>query len=156
MRRRMLLTLLITLLLATVLTACGGAPKIDWELEIKGAVSNPMTLSYQDLVKREQVDLSDVMMLKSQGEDELTSWSGPALAPILDEAGISANAATLVCMAADGYAKEIPMADLDHAIIALKRNGEWTTDDKGPIRIVVPNLPANNWLFQLTSIEVME
>jgi len=156
MRQRTLLTILFTLLLATVLTACGGAPKVDWELEIKGAVSNPMTLSYNDLVKREQVDLTEVMMLKSQGEDELTSWSGPALAPLLAEAGISANAVTLVCMAADGYAKEIPISDLDNAIIALKRDGEWTTDDKGPIRIVVPNLPANNWLFQLTSIEVTE
>ena len=85
-----------------------------------------MTLSYKELTQREQVDLSEIMMLKSQGEDEVTSWSGPSLAPILEEAGASANAVTLVCTAADGYAKEIPMSDLENSIIALKRDGEWT------------------------------
>ncbi len=80
------------------------------------------------------------------------------MAGILEEAGASASAKAIVCTAADGYAMEVAMADLDNAIIALKRDGEWSASDEksGPIRIVVPDLPANSWLFQLTEIQVVE
>ena len=156
MKRRIGLLLLVMLLMTMVLAACSSAPKIDWQLKISGAVSKPLTLGYQDLVKREQVELDDILMEKSQGPDEITTWEGPSLAGILEEAGAFANAVTIVCTASDGYAKEIPISDLEGAIIGLKLNGEWTTGDKGPIRIVVPSLPASYWLFQLVEIEVVE
>jgi len=158
MKRHLSLALVTFVVLSLALAACGGGtPKIDWELKITGAVEKPLTLSYQDLAKREFVDLSDVLMQKSQGEDTTNSWEGPSLAAILDEAGVSPSAKTITATAADGYAMEMNMADLGDAIIALKRDGEWTTSEKnGPIRIVVPGKPANHWLFQLVEIEVVE
>lgn len=156
--KRHLVLLVLVIVALSLLSACGGgAPKVDWDLSITGAVSKPLTLSYGDLVKREMVDLKDILMQRSQGEDSVDSWEGPALAPILEEAGASANAKSIVCTASDGYAREIAMGDLTDSIIALKRNGEWTaSDEKGPIRIVVPNKPANHWLFQLVEIKVVE
>ena len=69
------------LLLVLVLAGCGsGAPKADWELNIGGAVSNPLTVSYNDLVKMDQVDLTDILMEKSTGDDVITSWSGVSIA----------------------------------------------------------------------------
>ena len=158
MKPRFAVYVLALLAISMVLTACsGGIPKVDWELRITGAVTTPLTLSFKDLAQRQQVPLQEVLMRKSQGEDTINSWEGPALDPILQEAGISPNAKTIICTAADGYAKEIPMTDLDQAIIALKMDGEWSAgDEHGPIRIVVPSLPANSWLFQLVEIEIVE
>ena len=76
------------LLLVLVLAGCGsGAPKADWELNIGGAVSNPLTVSYNDLVKMDQVDLTDILMEKSTGDDVITSWSGVSIAGLFEEAG---------------------------------------------------------------------
>lgn len=159
MKRNLSLLVLVAMLLSLALAACGGgAPSVDWEVKVSGAVSNPMTLSYDDLAKRDMVTLKDVLMRKSQGEDQTNSWEGPALAPILEEAGISANAAGLVCTAADGYAREMTMEDLKDGIIALKMDGAWIAaeDASNPLRIVLPDKPANFWISQLTEISVVE
>ena len=72
-------TLLLALVMLLSLAACSGAPKVDWELSISGDVDNPLTLSYSDLAGMEQVALDEIMMEKSTGEDEVTSWSGGSL-----------------------------------------------------------------------------
>jgi DMSO/TMAO reductase YedYZ molybdopterin-dependent catalytic subunit len=159
MKRHVSLLVFIAVLLSLALAACGsGAPKVDWEVKVTGAVSSPLTLSYADLAKRDMVTLEDVLMRKSQGEDQTNSWEGPALAPILEEAGMSANAAGLVCTATDGYAREMTMEDLKDGIIALKMDGEWVAaeDASNPLRIVLPDKPANFWISQLVEISVTE
>lgn len=158
--RRSSLAIVVLLLVALAL-ACsrsGGVPKVDWTVEISGAVSRPLTLSYADLTKREQVKLENVLMQKSQGEDTTNTWEGPAVDALLQEAGVSSKATGVTAMAADGYAIQMTLADLQGGIIALKVDGTWIADDKdhGPIRLVVPGKPANHWLFQLTDIVVEE
>ena len=156
--QRGLLALLIVVIVIGLSACGGGAPSLDWTLKISGAVTQPLNLSYRDLTRREQVTLENVLMRKSQGEDTTNTWEGPSLAGILEEAGVSPNATAIVCTAADGYAKEIPIADLENAIIALKQDDQWSAEDEksGPIRIVVPNLPASAWMFQLVEIEAVE
>ncbi len=72
----------------------------------------------------EQVDLSEVLMEKSTGEDEVTSWSGVPLADLLEQAG-AGEFSTITAVAGDGYAIEITVDELDNAIVALKDQGEW-------------------------------
>jgi len=157
MRKKTVLIVLI--LLAIGLAACGGAPKVEWELKIGGLVSEPLTLSYDELVKMPQTDLQDILMQRSQGEDTFESWTGVSLQEILDRAGADANYGGVTAIAADGYAIEITKDELQDAIVALKQNGEWiaTADEEhGPIRLVCPNTPANRWVFQLQEIQVNE
>lgn len=146
------------LLLVLVLAGCGsGAPKADWELNIGGAVSNPLTVSYNDLVKMDQVDLTDILMEKSTGDDVITSWSGVSIAGLFEEAGAPADWSTVTAVAGDGYAIEISRDEMQDAIVALKDGDEWiaTADpDHGPIRLVCPHSPANRWVFQLKEIQV--
>jgi DMSO/TMAO reductase YedYZ molybdopterin-dependent catalytic subunit len=157
MKKRVWRIVLVGLAALLVLTACGsGAPDVDWELSITGDVSQPVTLSYADLAAMDQVDLTEILMEKSTGEDEVTSWSGVPLGALLEEAG-AGEFATLTALAADGYAIEVAAGELTNAIIALKDNGEWIADvspDKGPIRMVTPDTPANRWVFQITEIQV--
>ena len=148
-------------LLAALAGGCSqgsGAPKMEWTLQISGAVSKPLELSYADLADREQVSLENVLMRKSQGEDTTNTWEGPALESILREAGISGKATGVTAIAADGYAIQMTLADLNNAIIALKQDGQWIADDKdhGPLRLVAPDKPANHWLYQVTDLVVEE
>jgi DMSO/TMAO reductase YedYZ molybdopterin-dependent catalytic subunit len=151
---------LVAVLMVVSLGACGsGAPDTEWTLEIGGAVSKPLTLSYADLAKMEQVDLKDILMEKSTGEDSVGSWSGASLDKILADAGAPADFASITAIAADGYAIEIPKDELPDAIVALKEEGEWiaTADpEHGPIRLVMPFTPANRWVFQIEEIQVNE
>ncbi len=149
--------LALSLGLLFVLTACGGgAPKVDWTLEISGAVSTPLKLDYGTLAQMPQVDLKDILMQKSLGEDEVASWSGPALDEIFKKAGVG-DYSSVTATAADGYAIEISRDELQGAIIALKKDSAWITKaepDKGPIRLVCPETPANRWVFQIQKIQV--
>jgi DMSO/TMAO reductase YedYZ molybdopterin-dependent catalytic subunit len=148
--------LILGLGLLIALTACGGAPKVEWTLEISGALDTPLTLDYGTLVQLQQVDLTDVLMQKSLGEDEVASWSGPALDEIFKKAGVG-EYSTVTATAADGYAVEITRDELQGAIVALKKDGKWITEvepDKGPIRLVCPETPANRWVFQIQKIQV--
>ena len=154
-KRSVFLLLGVSLILA--LAACsGGSPQVDWEVSITGDVDNPQTYTFKDLAGKEQVELDEVMMEKSTGEDEVTSWSGVPLDLLLEEAG-AGEFSTLTAVASDGYAIEVSADELDGAIVALKDSGEWIAEidpDKGPIRLVTPETPANRWVFQLTEIQV--
>jgi DMSO/TMAO reductase YedYZ molybdopterin-dependent catalytic subunit len=154
------ITISLAILLVMGLAGCGsGAPKVDWELKISGAVNKPLTLNYSDLAKMPQTELKDVLMEKSLGEDTVVSWSGVNLEDILKQAEASSNLASVTALAADGYAIEISKDELQDAIVALQENGEWiaTADkDHGPIRLVCPHTPANRWVFQLQEIQVNE
>lgn len=150
-------SIVLTIIIALALAGCGGgAPQVDWELSVTGDVATPLTLSFADLAKMEQVDLSEVMMEKSTGEDEVTSWSGVPVSELFAQAGVS-DFSTVTAIAGDGYAIEITKDEMEGAIVALKDQGEWiaeTTPDKGPLRLVCPKTPGNRWVFQLEEIQV--
>ncbi len=159
MKTRSIVLLLVVGLLAAVLTACGGrTPNVDWYLQVTGDVGAPLTVSYQELTVMRQVDLTDILMEKSLGDDVITSWSGVPVADLLAQAGVS-DYATITAVAEDGYAVEIPREELQDAIVALQRDGEWIPnvadeDGMGPIRLVSPDTPASRWVFQLQELRV--
>ncbi|MFW5714369.1 MAG: molybdopterin-dependent oxidoreductase [Brevefilum sp.] len=148
---------LIILTLAIMITACGGAPNVDWELRISGDVSTPITLTYREMAEMEQLDLNDVLMEKSRGEDEVRSFSGVRIEDLLEIAGGSEDFRSITAKAADGYAIEISKDEMVDGIVALKQGDEWITKvdpDAGPIRLVLPQTPANRWVFQLSELVV--
>ncbi len=152
-------TALLTLvLLMTVLVGCGSKiPDVDWTLKISGDVATPTEISFKELAAMEQVDLSEILMEKSTGEDEITSWSGPSLDAVLALAGAPDDFVSLTVFASDGYSIEITKEELTNGIVALKDSGEWiieVTPDKGPIRLVTPETPANRWVFSVVEIQV--
>lgn len=148
--------ILIGLGLVFGLTGCGGAPKVEWTLEVAGAVNTPLTLDYGTLTQLPQTELKDLLMQKSLGENEIASWSGPTLEYIFEKAGVG-EYSSITATAADGYAVDITRDELEGAIIALKKNDTWITKaepDKSPIRLVCPETPANRWVFQIQKIQV--
>ncbi len=154
--KRYWIWILIGLGLVFGLTGCGGAPKVDWTLEIGGAVETPLTLDYGALTQLPQTELKDLLMQKSLGENEIASWSGPTLDYIFEKAGVG-EYSSITATAADGYMVDITRDELEGAIIALKKDDTWITKaepDKAPIRLVCPETPANRWVFQIQKIQV--
>ena len=141
---------------AILMTAC-GAPNIEWELAVVGEVSNPTTFTFKELAKMEQVDLNDVLMEKSRGEDEVRSFSGVLLSTLLERVGAPDDFSTITAKAIDGYAIEITRDEIVDGIIAIKQFDKWIVDEDpgaGPIRLVFPETPANRWVFQVNEIVV--
>lgn len=153
--RQLIYFILITM--SVLLSACGGTPKVDWELSITGAVDNPIVLTYDDLVDLPLVELNDVLMEKSRGEDEFRSFSGVKLSLLLEMAGATNDFSSITAKAADGYAIEISYDEMVNGIVALKDGNDWIVNsdpEEGPIRFVFPETPANRWVFQVTEIIV--
>jgi len=156
-RKSRLFWWILLLAIPMALTACGGTPNVDWELTVAGEVSSPITLTYKELAEMEQVNLDDILMEKSRGEDEVRSFSGVLLSTILEMVGSPDDYSTITAKAADGYAIEISKDEMVDGIVAMKQAGEWITEadpDAGPIRLVFPMTPANRWVFQVTEIVV--
>jgi DMSO/TMAO reductase YedYZ molybdopterin-dependent catalytic subunit len=157
-KKNLVVAVLVIVVMAALLAACGSnAPKVDWNIKVSGAVSSPLTVSYADLAKMDQISLKDVLMEKSTGEDTTGNWSGAALQEILTKAGADANFKSITVTAADGYAIEIPKEEMQDGIVALKQDDTWITEadpDHAPLRLVFPHVPANRWVFQVQEIQV--
>jgi len=155
MKRR--LVIICILFLTVSISACNAVPNVEWELSISGAVGDPYSITYQELLELDQTDLEDVFMDKSVGEDEYGSWSGVTVNHLLSKAAVDSDYVTITAVAADGYAIEISKEELMGSIVALKENGEWihkTDPEHGPIRLVCPQIPANRWVFQVLELQV--
>jgi DMSO/TMAO reductase YedYZ molybdopterin-dependent catalytic subunit len=148
---------ILLLILPILLTACGGPPNVDWELSITGDVATPTTYTFDELANMELINLDDVLMEKSRGEDEVRSFSGVLLDTLLKNAGVPDDFSTITAKAADGYAIEISRDEMVNGIVALKQSDAWIVEedpDAGPIRLVFPETPANRWVFQVIEIVV--
>jgi DMSO/TMAO reductase YedYZ molybdopterin-dependent catalytic subunit len=144
--------------LATIIVEGAGAlpPQVEWEVTFEGAMDNERTFNYQQISGMETVLLEGVIMQTQAGEST-HEFEGVPLTTLFDLVAVHGDAKSITATAADGYTATITMSDLGRdANLALKMDGEWlaVSDPESPIRLVVPGLPANQWVGQLTSITV--
>ena len=140
---------LIIILLA--LAACSEKhPKVDWELTIDGDVNQPVTYTYQDLVKLRRAKLSDIFTQNPENPKETTSWEGVTLFLLLrDPGGVQYSMQSWgEFTLADGSKRRISLSSLRGALIALKDgDGNWLADTgETPIRLIAPTLPSSDWV----------
>lgn len=145
-------------------------PQLDaesWELRIHGMVDRERTFTYEDLLAmdlvEERITLTCVSNEVGGGLAGTATWLGVPLAPLLEEAGISADADQVVGRAFDGFTTGFPvevLRDGRPSLLAVGMNGEPLPLAHGfPARIVVPGLygyvSATKWLteIELTTFE---
>src|SRR5437870_9007467 len=97
------------------ITSYHSTPEVDarsWSLRIKGLVRNPITLTYDNLLKRPHSAMISTLECigNSIGGESIgtAKWEGVKLNALLDEAGVSPKAVDLVLRGADGYADSFP------------------------------------------------
>ncbi|WP_256107887.1 molybdopterin-dependent oxidoreductase, partial [Streptomyces sp. ODS05-4] len=154
-------------------------PKVDagaWRLRIRGeGVRKPLTLSFQDLLKRELIerDITLTCVSNEVGGPYAghARWIGVRLADLLGEAGVrppskGGRADQLVSRSVDGMTIGTPVEDVmdgRDAMLAVGMNGEPLPFVHGfPVRMVVPGLygyvSACKWIqdIELTTFDAYD
>jgi DMSO/TMAO reductase YedYZ molybdopterin-dependent catalytic subunit len=136
-------------------------PRVDvatWTLSIAGLVEREVTLTYEQLLARDlvEVDATIACVSNEVGGDLIGTarWTGVPLAELLDEAGPTAAAEQVLGRSVDGFTAGFPLAlarDGRDALVAVAMNGETLPLRHGfPARLVVPGLfgyvSATKWL----------
>jgi len=135
---------------------------VDWELEVKGLVENPMTLSLDNIRKlpqRTQITRHDCV----EGWSAIGEWTGPQLSVLLDGAQLKPEAKYIVFHCADElsgrkYYESIDLDDAFHpqTIIAHLLNGETIPEKNGaPLRLRVERQLGYKHAKYLTGIEAV-
>jgi len=120
----------------------GTATTADWSLRVYGEVERPIVLSYQDLLKLEQVQITcDIHCVT--GWTLLDSrWGGVRLSTILNRVKTRRRGSYIIFEAAAGYTSNVPISEAqkDDVILAHSFFGETLPRAHGaPVRVVVPD-----------------
>ncbi len=133
----------------------------DWSLRIHGMVDREITLSYEDLVKRQLTEAWVTLCCVSNevGGDLIGNawWSGVRVADLLAEAGVQDGADAVLQTSVDGWTCGTPLGALTddrNALLAVAMNGDPLPIEHGfPVRMVVPGLygfvSATKWVVDL-------
>jgi DMSO/TMAO reductase YedYZ molybdopterin-dependent catalytic subunit len=119
-----------------------------WQLKIHGMVDKPMTLTFNDLIRRPMIDHDVTLTCVSEsvggGLIGNARWQGTLLADILKEAGIQRGASQIVMRDVNGMNLGVavdPLLDGRAALLAIGMNGQPLPPEHGfPVRVVVPGL----------------
>ncbi len=152
-----------------------------WQLQIRGAVEKPLSLSLADLERMPQATVEAVLQCAGNGRALFNprvagvqwrygamgnaEWTGPRVRDVLALARPRTEAAHLQLQGADRpvmsttplFIRGIPLEKALHAdtIIALRMNGRPLSQNHGgPARLVVPGWVADDWMRWLTDVEV--
>ncbi len=139
----------------------------DWKLTIHGMVEHPMTIDFAQLVARPLMERDITLNCVSNpvGGRYIGNarWTGTALKPLLDEAGVLPGATQIVSRSSDGMTIGTPTAialDGRDAMLAIAMNGQPLPFEHGfPVRMLVPGLygyeSATKWIvdIELTTLE---
>jgi sulfane dehydrogenase subunit SoxC len=157
------------------------ADERDWRLEIGGRVRAPLALTMEELRRRPAATLPVTLECAGNGRARLdprpisqpwleeavgtAEWTGTPLAPLLEEAGIAADAVEVVFGGADrgvqgglehDYERSLPLADAlrEEVLLAYQANGRPLPPQHGyPLRLLVPGwygMASVKWLRRIT------
>jgi DMSO/TMAO reductase YedYZ molybdopterin-dependent catalytic subunit len=139
-------------------------PQVDpatWRLRISGMVRNPVSLTFEELLRRPMVQRYVTLACVSNevGGDLISNalWLGTPVGALLDEAQPLPGADQTVCRSVDGWTCGSPTAvlrDGRDALLAVGMNGSALPVEHGfPVRMVVPGLygyvSACKWVTQI-------
>ena len=139
-------------------------PQVDaatWSLRISGMVDRPLTLSFEELLRRPLVerDITLTCVSNEVGGPYVGNarWTGVLLAPLLEELGVQPGAEQVLSRSVDGWTCSTPtsaVTDGRDAMLAVAMNGEPLPLEHGfPVRMVVPGLygyvSATKWVTEL-------
>jgi DMSO/TMAO reductase YedYZ molybdopterin-dependent catalytic subunit len=140
-------------------------PTVDvnsWKLLMKGLVSRPLTITYEELKAMPSVQQIATLECVSNkiGNDFIGTaiWNGIRLKDLLAKAQVKPNAKYIVFRCADGYDVGIPLERgfQDGSILAYGMNGETLTAKHGyPVRAITPGLYGMMNPKWITEIELV-
>lgn len=133
-------------------------PLYDYRLEVTGLVDEPKIYTYDEVLDRQKY--SKVVKLTCvEGWSVTILWEGILLRDLLDEAGPSPEANTVIFHAYDGYSTTHPMGyfyDKD-IIMAYRMNNVTVPPERGyPFVLVAEDKWGYKWIKWITKIELTD
>jgi len=134
--------------------------KDTYTLTVDGLVNKTLTLTYGDLQAYPQVSKLATLPCV-EGWSFIAKWTGPALASILDDAGVKPEAKILIFYSADspsGYTSlDLSYIRDKNVIIALRLNDITMPQERGfPFQVVAEGKLGYKWAKWVTRIEVSD
>ena len=123
-----------------------GSPVVDansWRLKIEGLVTNPLTLSLEDIRSLPRVIVVKDFHCVTGWSIASVRWEGVKLKLLADMVGVREGARWVYVEGLDGYSSVVPLEDFlsDEALLVLAINGRPLTHEQGfPARIFIPHL----------------
>lgn len=146
--------------------AYSSHPQVDraaWTLTIDGLVDSPLTLTYDHLLRLEQItEMRTLECIGNPVGGDLvgnTTWTGVRLKPLLDQVGLQPSAIRARFYAADGYTTSVDLDWILHedTLLIHTMNGEPLTVPHGyPLRIMMPGLYGQKMPKWLQRIEFID
>jgi hypothetical protein len=136
-----------------------GKEPIDrsaWRLQLTGAVSEEMSLSYAQIAALPAVT-KKVRLSCVSGWSAVPTWTGPRVREVLSLAGFDAAAKSVNFHSVSGYGFTWHIDPVlgDDALLATHVNGAELSENHGfPVRLIVPGYPGQNMVKQLDRITV--
>jgi DMSO/TMAO reductase YedYZ molybdopterin-dependent catalytic subunit len=161
-------------------------PKVDaetWQLEVGGLVEKPLALTLADVKARPARTMPVTLECAGNGRALMeprplsqpwlegavgtAEWTGTPLAPLLEEAGLAAEAQEIVFSGLDrglqgdvehAYERSLPVAEAqrDEILLAYEINGQPLPPQHGfPLRLIVPGwygMTHVKWLSSITAV----
>ena len=134
-----------------------GIPQIDpqlWRLRVDGNVDRPLELSLEDLRALGLTDQEAVLDCTG-GWAMRTTWSGVAMATVLDAAGAGSSATFVDVRSVTGWIARLGIAEARGTLLATGVAGiELPIANGAPCRLVVPNRRGLDWVKWVDQIFV--
>jgi DMSO/TMAO reductase YedYZ molybdopterin-dependent catalytic subunit len=125
-----------------------------WSLSVAGAVSEPVTLSYDDLPVDAGTDRRAVLDCTSGWYSEHT-WTGVPVGDLLERADLADDARWVQFRSVTGYRWSLPVEEARGALLATAVDGEALSHGHGfPLRLVAPERRGFQWVKWVESVRV--
>lgn len=128
----------------------------SYKLEVTGLVDNPISLSYDDVLKAQHY--KKVVTLNCvEGWSVDILWEGVKVSDIIDQAGVQDGANTVIFYAVDGYTTSLPL-DFIRAgdiLMAYMMNDVVLPPERGyPFELVAQDKLGYKWIKWINKIEL--
>ena len=96
----------------------------QYSLKITGLVDEELELKYKDVLKYPSYERL-ITLYCVEGWDATILWEGVKITDLIDAAGVSDSAKTVIFKAVDGYTTSLPIAEIvaKDMLLAFKSNG---------------------------------
>ena len=83
-------------------------------------------------------------------------WSGVGLLDVLEQAGVATDASQVAIMSQTGHRIVLPLAELQHAVLATHVGGQQLSPGHGfPMRLVVPGHRGYRWVKWVQRVDLI-
>ena len=128
----------------------------NYRLEVAGLVTSPISLLYDDILGLPRYQ-KVITLHCVEGWDATILWEGIKVSDIINKAGITPGANTVIFYASDGYSTSLPLdyIEKNDILLAYGMNNITLPEDRGyPFQLVAEDKWGYKWIKWVTKIEL--